>query len=230
MKLSYRLETIASFVAAGSRVADIGTDHGYIPIYLIENGIARTALAMDVGKGPLERAQTHIKEQGLADRIETRLSDGLTKLCPGEADTVIIAGMGGSLIIHILEEGHHLWDSIGHFILSPQSDITEVRRFLADRGFSIYREAMVKDEDKYYTVLDVQRGPMKYERERDYRFGRYLIEEKNAVLAEYLEKEKQKLTAIADSLKQQGTGHAAKRLQALSEELLLIEETQNEMQ
>ena len=111
MKLSKRLEMIASFVKPGSRLADIGTDHGYIPIALTERGVILSALAMDVRKGPLERAREHIGEAGLAEQIETRLSDGLEKLKAGEADTVVIAGMGGELEIHILEEGRHIWDS-----------------------------------------------------------------------------------------------------------------------
>ena len=105
MKLSKRLETIASFVPEGSRIADIGTDHGYIPIHLVQEGKAKHASAMDVRKGPLLRAQSHIQEAGLIDAIEVRLSDGLLKLEKDEADCVVIAGMGGELMIPILEEG-----------------------------------------------------------------------------------------------------------------------------
>ena len=93
MKLSDRLEMIASFVEHGNRLADIGTDHGYVPIYLVQTGRVPSALAMDVRKGPLLRAEEHIREAGLSGRIQTRLSDGLKKLAPGEADTVVIAGM-----------------------------------------------------------------------------------------------------------------------------------------
>ena len=105
MKLSKRLETVASFVPKGSNIADIGTDHGYVPIYLVREGQAEHAVAMDVRKGPLERARAHVAEAGLGSRIDVRLSDGLAGLKPGEADCVVIAGMGGELIIHILEEG-----------------------------------------------------------------------------------------------------------------------------
>ena len=98
MKLSHRLETIASFVPKGSIVADIGTDHGYIPIWLLQQKIAVKAIAMDIGEGPLKRAREHIVLYGLEDLIETRLSNGLSGLYPKEADTVVIAGMGGELI------------------------------------------------------------------------------------------------------------------------------------
>lgn len=158
MKLSPRLLAVTSFVKKGSRVADIGTDHGYVPIWLIEEGIADSALAMDVRKGPLERAESHIRLYGLEDRIQTRLSDGLKELRAGEADTVVIAGMGGELVIHILEEGRHVRDTVKHWILSPQSEPDKVRRYLEKNGFVTEDEVMLIDEEKYYTVLLV-RGP-----------------------------------------------------------------------
>lgn len=156
MKLSKRLETIASFVPKGSKIADIGTDHGYIPIYLVENGAAVRALAMDVREGPLARAREHVEEHGLSDRIETRLSDGMEKLRSGEADTVIIAGMGGELVIHILEEGRRLWPEVRSFVLSPHSELHKVRRYLRENGFAAEDETMVKDEGKFYTVMRVR--------------------------------------------------------------------------
>ena len=95
MKLSKRLETVASFVPKGSNIADIGTDHGYVPIYLVREGQAEHAVAMDVRKGPLERARAHVEDAGLGSRIDVRLSDGLAGLETGEADCVVIAGLGG---------------------------------------------------------------------------------------------------------------------------------------
>ena len=140
VKLSKRLERIASFVQPGSRVADIGTDHGYVPIWLVQKGVCPSALAMDVRKGPLERAEEHVEEVGLSGKIELRLSDGLAKLKAGEADTVVIAGMGGKLTCRILEQGRHVWENWSEgkerLILSPQSEQDEVRHFLEEQGFS----------------------------------------------------------------------------------------------
>ena len=158
VKLSKRLERIASFVQPGSRVADIGTDHGYVPIWLVQKGVCPSALAMDVRKGPLERAEEHVEEVGLSGKIELRLSDGLAKLKAGEADTVVIAGMGGKLTCRILEQGRHVWENWSEgkerLILSPQSEQDEVRHFLEKQGFLILREAMLLDEGKYYIVLE----------------------------------------------------------------------------
>ena len=103
MQLSIRMQAVADMVTPGGRIADIGTDHGYVPIYLVEQNKTDHAIAMDVRKGPLARAGENIVRFGCSDRIETRLSDGLAMLKPGEADTVIIAGMGGLLTIRILE-------------------------------------------------------------------------------------------------------------------------------
>ena len=110
MKLSDRLERIAAKAAGVTEgyAADVGTDHGFVPIRLIESGKVKHVVAMDVRKGPLERACEHVGEYHMEDQIETRLSDGLKELKPGEADTVIIAGMGGELMLRILRDGAHV--------------------------------------------------------------------------------------------------------------------------
>ncbi len=235
VKLSARLAAVASFVEPGSRVADVGTDHGYIPIYLVRTGIAQRALAMDVRPGPLERARAHVEqlEPGCRERIEIRLSDGLKALKPEEADTVVIAGMGGELIIRILEQGRHMWDSVRRLILSPQSELQKVRHFLSQEGFCILRETMVKDEGKYYTVMEAGRGTMEYGNEAQYLYGACLIREKHPVLREYLQKEKNRVEAIlAHVTAPEGPAtrgqEAARR--SLTEELQWIEEALDEMQ
>lgn len=230
MRISKRLERVAAFVPEGSRLADIGTDHGYVPIFLILEGKINYALAMDIRKGPLTRAGEHIREYGLQDKIETRLSDGLQKLGPGEADAVVIAGMGGELIIKILEEGRHLWDLVKVWILSPQSDLKKVRKYLARQNFLIEEETMLTEDGKYYTVMRVVRGPMKYEREIDYLYGNYLIIHKDPVLMTFLEKEIYQAEVILKHLKQQDTESAKYRINGLTRELMLMKEAKHEMQ
>lgn len=229
MKLSKRLETVASFIQEGSNIADIGTDHGYIPIALVMRGTAKSAIAMDVRTGPLERAETHIRQHHLEDRIETRLSDGVQKLNKGEADTVIIAGMGGELIIHIMEEGRHLWETVEQWVLSPQSELDKVRTYLAEQGFCVINEIMIKEDGKYYTVMDVHRGTMRRMSRADILFGRKLIEEKNPVLKEYLEKERTQTEQILERLSDQDSQTARERRIELEESLLWIKEAQDAM-
>ena len=230
MKLSRRLETIASFVPEGSAVADIGTDHGYIPIHLVQEGKAKHAIAMDVRKGPLLRAQAHIHEAGLEAHVEVRLSDGLLKLEQNEADCVVIAGMGGELIIHILEEGRGLWEGIPHWVLSPHSELDKVRRFLEEQEFFIERETMIKEEGKFYTVMGINRtnkAGEKDNREISYRYGRSLLESKDPVLKEYLKKEEEQLEQIMSGLSESQTEAAVRRMEELKLELAYNKEAQN---
>ena len=147
MELSKRLYAVASLVTEGASVADIGTDHGYIPIYLIENQIAARAIALDINKGPLERARMHIVGHGLKGQIETRLSDGLKEVKPGEVDTMIAAGMGGGLVIKILREGKPVVDTLKSCILQPQSEIHRVRRYVAENQMKIVDEMCIRDRE-----------------------------------------------------------------------------------
>lgn len=240
MKLSRRLETVASFVPKGSNLADIGTDHGYVPIYLVKERIAVHAIAMDVRTGPLARARDHVREYGLEDRVFVRLSDGLKELKPGEADCVIIAGMGGELIIKILTEGRHMWDSVGYWVLSPHSESDKVRRFLREQSFFTDKETMIEEDGKFYTVMGVRGLPCAGQAaeeeirgrnlDTEDRYGRLLIEQKNPVLKAYLEKEHKKLTAVLSGLPEHGSDKVMERRTELIYKLRLNEEAQDEMQ
>ena len=225
MKLSKRLQTIADFVKKGAVVADIGTDHAHIPIYLIKNNIISKAYACDINAGPLEKAKENINYYGVKN-IELRLSNGLEKLKTDEADTFIIAGMGGELIIDILDRGQGFFDKKNTFILSPHTKIEEVRNYLLRKGLKILKEDMCIDEGKFYTVMEaVYTGKTFSYTKGELLFGKYLIDNKNPVLFEYLKKEKQKyLNIIA------GDGINDTRRRELKDRLDIIEETINEMQ
>ena len=188
--LSLRLKTVASMVTKGNRIADIGTDHGYVPIYLVKNHIVPNALAMDINKEPLRRALNHIRDNGLEDQIETRLSDGLKEYKTGESETILIAGMGGGLVCKILMEGFHKLAGIKEFILSPHSEWDEVRRFLQENGFQIIDETMLVDEGKFYVIIKAIIGHMEYDKVIYYKYGKLLLENQHPVLYEYLMKEK----------------------------------------
>lgn len=232
MKLSNRLKTIASFVPEGSKVADIGTDHGYIPIHLVQEGKAKHAIAMDVRTGPLLRAKSHIAQAGLSDVIEVRLSDGLLKLNKDEADCVVIAGMGGELMIHILEEGRALWDNIPNWVLSPQSELHKMRRFLMEQAFFVEQETMIKEDGKYYVVMRAVRTPgasVDDGREISYRYGKSLLESKDPVLTEYLEYEEVQLGEILKGLSNGETESVEKRMRELKTELSWNKEAQDAM-
>lgn len=225
MKLSKRLQTIADFVKKGAVVADIGTDHAHIPIYLIKNNIISKAYACDINVGPLEKAEENINYYGVKN-IELRLSNGLEKLKTDEADTFIIAGMGGELITDILERGRIFFDAERKLILSPHTKTDEVRKYLLSNGFEITKEDMCIDEGKFYTVMEaVYIGKTFSYTNGELLFGKYLIDNKNPVLFEYLKKEKQKYLSIIST-----DGINDTRRRELKDRLDIIEETINEMQ
>ena len=146
MELSTRLQAVADFVTAGYKLADIGTDHAYIPIALVEQNRIPGAIAMDINEGPLQRAGEHIAENKMEKKIEIRLSNGFSALKKGEAESAVIAGMGGGLMIRILTEGEQIAKSLKECILQPQSEIERVRRFLLEEGY--VKGVQVIDDDK----------------------------------------------------------------------------------
>ncbi len=195
-----RLLTVASFAEKNSVVADVGTDHAYIPIWLIKNEIAKSAIAMDINEGPIFRAQENIKKFSLEEKIKTRLSDGLCALLPGEADTVIIAGMGGILINEILRSAKRLYPHIKRYILQPMTAVEETRKFLSENGFSIQDECLAKEDNKIYCVILAVPGEMKIEKEIDYYIGKKLIENKDNYLLDYINGKLYEYEKAIDSL------------------------------
>lgn len=200
MELSKRLYTVASAVTKGNRIADIGTDHGYVPIFLIKNNICPEGIAMDVNEGPLERAIEHIEKEGVSSKIGTRLSNGMEKLAVGEVDTVVIAGMGGDLICRILRAREDLLENGLELVLQPQSEWFKVRHTLHNLRYQIVEEWFLKEDGKYYVVMKAVPGVQKYEKEAEYAYGTVLAEECWPVFEEYLEKEKKKRRSIAKDM------------------------------
>lgn len=198
-QLPKRLETIIERMPDSGCLADIGCDHAYVAIEAVRRGRAARALACDVRKGPLQQAAEHILCAGLAGKIETRLSDGLEKVAPGEADTVVVAGMGGPLMERILQG--RLRD-FAHFVLSPQSEIPHFRRFLLTEGMQIDEETMLIDEGKYYVILNVSKradatsSDSMYVTEEDFLYGGRLLRRLDPVLKSFLEKEKTRYEGI----------------------------------
>ncbi len=204
--LSQRMQMVADMVSKGNVLADIGCDHGFVSIYLLEKGICPKVIAMDVNEGPLLRAKEHIMERGLSPYIDVRLSDGMTKLLPREADSILIAGMGGRLVIKILTDCMEKAKALKEIILQPQSELHLVRQFLNDSGFHILEENMTKDNGKFYPAMRVAWKPVKEKSlsEVEAWYGPILLKEKNTVLREYLENEKAKYAQIADDIENNG--------------------------
>lgn len=225
--LSARLQAVADMVTVGNRVCDVGCDHGYVPVYLIQNKISPAVLAMDVREGPLLRAKEHTEEYGLKDRICLRLSDGLTAYRQGEADTLICAGMGGKLMQKILLREPDKSCSFKELILQPQSELADFRRFLEEQGYFIIGEDMILEEDKFYPIMKVIRDGRRMQlSETEARFGPLLLEKKHPVLCEYIRREWKNCQSIRSDLKKAKNGERMqKRLGELEQDMEYLKQT-----
>lgn len=225
MQLSKRLSAVAGMVTSTDCLADVGTDHGYIPIFLVKSGKAKRAIAMDINRGPLERARTHIRQEGLESRIEIRLGDGVSALKQGEADTVVVAGMGGGLVQKILKEGEEVLHKTSRFILQPQSELEQVRRFLLKEGYRIQDEDMVEEDGKYYPMMQVVHGSMELCDPIELKYGPWLLRKRHPCLQSFLEKEEALYERIRERLLTCGGGEKASlRLDEVRKELDCIRE------
>ena len=232
MQLSKRLQAIADFVTPGNRVADVGCDHAYVSIYLAGEKLSPKIIAMDINQGPVDRAKENAQKYGYASVIEVRKSDGLMKLEPGEVDTIVLAGMGGALMLQILRARPKVVSMAEELVLQPQSELHLVREALMDIGFLITAEKMLKEDGKYYACMKVTAArvlpdPKPYEltaREHFY-FGRLLLAQKNPVLREYLIHEMRQCEAIREILLTNPTEQSLQRQRELMDELELIQKS-----
>ena len=222
MELSKRLRAVADLVTAGYQVADIGTDHAYIPIFLTETGKTDYAVAMDVNKGPLRKAQENICAYKMEEQIETRLSDGFSALKVQEVQSAVIAGMGGNLVIRILEEGHDVVSCLKECILQPQSEPDKVRAFLLQEGFFFIEEDMVEEDGKYYPMMKV-RPPKKSGKKDGIKSEMWNDVQRHPVLKRYLEREIRIRTDILKSIEKKDSQKIQVRKRQLEEELNIAE-------
>lgn len=242
-QLSKRLLLVADWIKPKSIVADIGTDHAYLPIYLALHQICSKVIALDVRKKPLERAKENISQFNVSDKVDIRLSDGMDKLLPMEADVVTICGMGGKLIMDILERGREKIDSTTQLLLSPQSELRLFRIFLYENGIQVLREDMIWEEHQFYVLMDCrwkdkdiekkqkQENPQSYSdiEEMNFRYGEYLLKNKNSILKKMLIRDKKVCLGIlkqvteAVQTKKIREDKAEQRIQQLHRDIQIID-------
>lgn len=232
-KISQRLLCVASLIEKGSIVADIGTDHGYLPVYLAKSGISPKVIAMDLRKGPLVKAKANVEGYGVSDKVTLRLSDGLDELSE-HCDVVTICGMGGKLIAKILTKGYEKLKSVRQIIVSAQSQVPRFRRYLRENGFVTAQERIIHEDGKYYFIMDchiekrdgcadkVNVQPDLIQDVYDM-YGRLLLESRDKVLKEFLDREYKKLSGIREHVNDSASDFALQRVRELDYNLKCIE-------
>ena len=184
--ISNRLLLCAAMVPPGARAADIGTDHGYLAVYLLQNEICPFVTAADLREQPLQKARENAARFGVADRMQFLLSDGLQDIPRDAAETIVMAGMGGDLIVRILEASPWVCDARYTLILQPQSAGQALRQYLSVHGFAIDREALAQDGHFLYTVLRARKGTMPPLMPGQQYASPQLLREGGALLPKYL--------------------------------------------
>ncbi|KEH97489.1 tRNA (adenine(22)-N(1))-methyltransferase [Clostridium botulinum] len=224
MNISLRLKTIGSLVDKCEKICDIGTDHAYLPIYLIEKNICNNAIASDINKGPVEKAKSNIKKQGLSDKITCRLGGGLKTIKPNEVDVAIIAGMGGNLIRDIIEESKDVFKRLDYCILQPVQNPDILRKYIYESGYDILDEELCIDEGKYYEIIKIKYNN-KCEKVEDvyYEVGKKLIDKKHPLIKDYINFKIDKYKNIVKYIKDD-TELASIRKSELNNNIIKLEE------
>ena len=227
MELSKRLMKIASYVNYCEAIADIGTDHGYIPIYLVKNNKCNSAIASDINKGPIEKASTNIRFEGLSEKIKCLLGGGLKPLKVGEVNGVIIAGMGGNLIRDIILEDIEKVKLYDFLILQPAQNPEVLREFLYNNNFEILNEDLILDDGKFYELFKVKYNEnakkINIKDEISYEISSILLENNNSLVNDYIKSKIKKYENIITYIKDD-TSLAKKKKDILNEKIDKLKE------
>lgn len=224
MLLSRRLKAVADFVPQDMICADIGSDHGYLPIYLVGERIIPHAIAADIGKGPLESAALNVRKYHLEDKIELRLGNGLEVLLPNEVSCVTICGMGGGLICEILNNSPQITASLQRLVLVPNVGAHLVRHWAGENGWQITAEELIEEDGHFYPIIRLEKGEMAELSAAEEFAGPLLLKNKHELLGDYLNYWRHKELKLAMQLLAVGQAETDEKAQALQEKWSAIEE------
>ncbi|MEM7154214.1 MAG: class I SAM-dependent methyltransferase [Myxococcota bacterium] len=194
VELGSRLRTVAALVPVGARLADVGTDHAQLLAWLRARGRIERGIGVDIAEGPLRQAEATLRAAGIDD-VQLRRGDGLTPLRPGEVDTVSIAGMGGARMMRLVDTASAVVSGLSRLVLQPNTEWTNVRRWIGERGFALDDERMVEDRGKFYVVLAVnpQASATETWSEDELLLGPRLMRQRPAVFLDWLRAERARL-------------------------------------
>lgn len=204
MKITKRLERVASHISKGSIVLDIGTDHGYIPVFLVKKGVSPSAIAADVNKKPLDKAKELIAENKMNDKVETRLGSGFEIIKDGEVDEVIIAGMGGVLISDLITAAGEIPKKLKKLVLQPMQAQKELRKYLLKNGYEIIEEELVKEDGRIFEIIVVEYKGQDFSdgmEEIDFEISKKHRNQNNPLFIEFLERKIHEEESILEKIK-----------------------------
>lgn len=225
MELSKRLQFIADHIDRCKTIIDVGTDHGYIPIYSVKNNLCEKAIASDINKDPVKKAEMNAALEGVKSSVEVRLGGGLEVINIGDAEAVVIAGMGGNLIRDILEKDIEKTASFKYLILQPAQNPEVLREYLYNNGYEIMEEDLCLDEGIYYELFKVKKTNTAEKVSLDpiyYEISPRLLKDKNKLMLSYLESKEEKYSKILGFIKDTSES-ALKRRKDIEDKLKEIE-------
>ncbi|ETI65949.1 tRNA (adenine(22)-N(1))-methyltransferase [Neobacillus vireti] len=228
-KLSVRLATVAKYVEKGAAIADIGSDHAYLPCYLAKNVGIRFAIAGEVAAGPYQSAEKNVLSEGLSDTISVRMGDGLEVIQPGEVDCITIAGMGGALITSILENGKDKLGSVKRLVLQPNISAISIRNWFLGNNWELVAEEIIEEDGKIYEILIAEKGdpdnPYKTNKDMGLLLGPFLVKNQDAAFRKKWTAEKKNWQRIYGALEGAAeTAETIEKKQELLNKIKLIEE------
>ncbi|WP_291632906.1 class I SAM-dependent methyltransferase [Clostridium sp.] len=201
MELSIRLKAIVSMIEECNSIIDVGTDHGYVPIYLIKNGVIKNAIASDINRGPVEKAKRNITVNNVTGQIDCRLGSGLSTVKKEEVQVAIIAGMGGNLIRDILEADLDVVKHFKYMVLQPVQNAEVLREYLYSSGYDIIDEEICRDDGKFYEIIKVKYNTKSVEVDSIYyEISKILLDKKSLTMQSFIEYKLQKYSKVYDTL------------------------------
>ena len=227
MHIGSRLETIGSLVPDGCVLADIGTDHAYLPVWLLERGQIKRAIAGDIAAGPCQAARTTIAQHGLQDKVEVRLGSGLSVLQPGEADCIALAGMGAATMISILEADMEVAEAAAVLVLQPMAGAASLRAWLTSHGWQLVDEELVDDAPHFYEIICARRGAAPAYSAAQLAIGPVLLAKQHPLLAQQLERQLSTCKQLLAGMAKSERARASAKYQELQELKTSLEVLQN---